>query len=279
MRTGFNSEFLKDENGRVIAVNLGSDYCAEHEWGIASLRKLLGVADDEKIFGIERRRITRVSEGEVLFLDEPQRKKRGTTTLMVACGVNFYVQGGKPPYAIQPIRSRWNRETQKSETLEYAPLTCAWSESDLGIHAETPEDRENLREIYQAMVRGDAALWLGGGEVFENAGLIIGIISRIPEKHKETMRLMDEDHYRRKQAAASTGIEEKLKKAGKRWFALSPRWSHGIKSTNQSTRHSVVFWLNPMDQHLNNSGWFSVEDLEQWIEGKGPIPKTKEAAQ
>jgi hypothetical protein len=31
--------------------------------------------------------------------------------------------------------------------------------------------------------------------------------------------------------------------------------------------------FNPSLLKDNDSGWFTVEQLEEWIEGKGPIPK------
>jgi hypothetical protein len=65
-----------------------------------------------------------------------------------------------------------------------------------------------------------------------------------------------------------------LTKAKKKWFALSPKWSGEIKSTVNgeiNTQFDVIFWLNPMDQHTNNAGWWTVEQLMQWGEGKGPV--------
>ena len=77
-------------------------------------------------------------------------------------------------------------------------------------------------------------------------------------------------------SAAATGIEEVLKKAGKRYYALSPRWAASIKGTKNGeveTKYGVVFWLNPCDQYKNNYGHFTVEELQQWAKGEGPIPK------
>jgi hypothetical protein len=39
-----------------------------------------------------------------------------------------------------------------------------------------------------------------------------------------------------------------------------------------------MYFLNPMRQQENNFGWFTVEELEQWMEGKGPIPGKKKAS-
>jgi hypothetical protein len=66
-------------------------------------------------------------------------------------------------------------------------------------------------------------------------------------------------------------LEKKLREAGKKWFALSPRWA----TEKHNTEHSVVFWLNPMEQRTNNSGLYTVEELLLWAENKGPIVRSK----
>ena len=48
---------------------------------------------------------------------------------------------------------------------------------------------------------------------------------------------------------------------------------YGIDGGLQENKKEVIFWLNPMDQHNNNWGWFTVEDLKKWAKGKGKIPK------
>lgn len=63
---------------------------------------------------------------------------------------------------------------------------------------------------------------------------------------------------------AATGVEAKLKAAGKRWYALSPR---------RFDDGRLMAWLNPMEQHEYNYGWFSIADLEMWAQGKGPVIK------
>ena len=59
-----------------------------------------------------------------------------------------------------------------------------------------------------------------------------------------------------------------MEKAGKKYFALSPRWKDDNKK-------EVIFWLNPYHQDIDNFGWFTVEDLKDWAKGKGKIPMKK----
>lgn len=39
------------------------------------------------------------------------------------------------------------------------------------------------------------------------------------------------------------------------------------------TKYAIVFWLNPWEQRIHHSGWFTVEELELWAENKGPVMK------
>jgi len=53
MRKGsLDLAIYKDENGNLQGVSLGFDFCAEHEWGIKTLRNKLGM--DDNIIGIDR---------------------------------------------------------------------------------------------------------------------------------------------------------------------------------------------------------------------------------
>lgn len=84
-------------------------------------------------------------------------------------------------------------------------------------------------------------------------------------------------------AAKVTGIENRIARrrdsAGKggryfpdySYFALVPAWVGDKK--RQDTSHGVYFWLNPMHQDRYNSGWFTVEELDEWLEGRGPVMK------
>ena len=93
------------------------------------------------------------------------------------------------------------------------------------------------------------------------------------------MKDADKDAKRLQKADLKTGVKKKLEKAGKRYFACSPKWANEIKSTADGkieTKHDVIYWLNPMEQNIHNFGWYTVEDLEEWIEDKGKVPMTEE---
>ena len=109
---------------------------------------------------------------------------------------------------------------------------------------------------------------------------MLAVVSRLPKEIVDSMEAQSRDAEALKKAADKTGIVKRLEKAKESrprasgwtrpfsYYALSPRWT-------DDTKKSVVFWLNPMDQENNSSGWFTVQDLDDWIAGKGKIPKTK----
>ena len=47
------------------------------------------------------------------------------------------------------------------------------------------------------------------------------------------------------------------------------------KEERKHTKYEVVFWLNPQEQQIYDANWYTVEQLDQWAKGEGPVIKTK----
>jgi len=245
-----------------MGITLGSDHCGEHECGIKGIHQTLGILEPKEICGIERRRIGKVNSSELVFLDEPTKKKSGQTILIIGETYQTNLSSKNLPSALKGNKNSTN-------------LICAWGANSIGICAKRPEDRVALRSIYEALKSGDLAVWLGGAGPFQNAGLALGIISQVSEEHKKTMMDSDLDFIALAKASLETGIKELLDKAEKKFYTLSPRWANTIKSTSRGelkTIHKVIYWLNPLDQHQNNYGYYTVEELRKWAKDEGPIP-------
>ncbi len=243
-----------------VGINLAADYTAEHEWGIDDLKRLLGVNVQGGFlnalvpkYGIDKRRVTSVqyvtldAVGTDLFLrvEAESQRKYGPTT----------------ENAVKRCSYRYN---------DASDFRGAWSGDDLGIVASSSETKDQLTDVFNAMKVDDVAIWLGGGGVFENAGLKLVIISKLPQEIKDQLTAADHDRELLLRAADKTGIEKKIKKAGLEVFALSPQWAKG-----KNTKHDVVYWLNPCGQASYKTGLFTVEDLELWCQGKGPVVRTE----
>ena len=65
----------------------------------------------------------------------------------------------------------------------------------------------------------------------------------------ELLRLFDE-------------VKLALQDQGKEWHSLE-RW--------QWMEGGIKFWLNPNEQDLYNSSWFSIDDLIAWSHDAGPV--------
>lgn len=254
MRKTQKSKFLLDKE-KIVGIDLGADFCAEHEWGIEQLRNQLGIPKDP------------IEEG-TLGLDGRKTKEFPSKSFAIA-----EVDGYKLLVFHDHVK-HWNNFSHISEELRLKNdihLSAAWDESSFAIAIKGKED-EFLRRLFAAFEKKDVAIWLGGGGIFANAGLVIVIASLISAKYKDAILKGDEKRKRLADAVLTTGIKEKLDKVGKGYFAgkgylaLSPRWTD-----DQET--SIEFWLNPCDQQNDNYGWFTLQNILDWIEGKGPIPK------
>lgn len=294
MRRGNDFGWLKDEAGRMVGLNLGADFTSEHEWGVKKTQQAFGLIHTETNFGIARRTVT-VLPGQTrsIFKDavlEPQFafEKFGTKKDPEAALVFSYNGALRHINGLKRVKGAWvdtelrlqsvkdeNRMRASHPEWTYGMQT-AWDDGSFGVHVRGKENVALLEEVWTAFQAKDAAIWLGGGGVFQRAGLVLGILSRLPAAGLENLRAGDEDYYKLGLAKKATGIEEILTAAGKRWYALTPGWK--LKSTRLGevqTEHPVMFFLNPCEQQKYDSGWFTVEQLKEWAKDEGPVVKKK----
>lgn len=277
MRRGMDNGWVV-EGDKLIGLSLGADYCAEHEWGIADLKWALGIdgskpkysqekAKYTKPHGIERRRISK-HDNIRLFEHKDQ--------VIVICEDSWIVKRFEENIEKHGIDKVWKDYRPRELGLwGDETLATAWDGGSFGILAKG-DDANRLRELFKEIEANNVAIWNGGrSNPFQNGGLIIAIIDRVPAEHVEAMRAADEDAEKLQAASEATGIHKRLADAGKGFYACSASWfTPDFKPKNQTkeTTHPVIFFLNPREQDENNSGWFTVEELDQWIKGEGPIP-------
>lgn len=255
MRRSFQgTQFMFDDNNNFVGVSLGADYCAEHEWGIEELKNMFGLPNncfEKKIFGIEARRNSQVQN--LYFSDIPR-----VGSLLIC------YRSWNENITINELYKQWKNQLYFGQDEN---LVCTWDSKSFAILVKK-ENKKYLEELYNAFQKKDIAFGLGKSNPFGGGGLIITIISKLPKNVLKEMKQEDEDYYNLQKAAEKTGIYDILKKAGKKYFALSPRWK-------DETKKEVIFWLNPMQQHIHNFGWFSVDTLKLWAKDQGPIMMKK----
>jgi hypothetical protein len=263
MRCGDKPSFLENKKGEFLGVNLSSDFCAEHEWGIKDLKRDFGV-DVTNGYGIDRRIIRRIPP-------EPTGDY-GHALRFFEAGKNWCLAyaglGNLKELAEKGCTSELRMRDAGQYIKESDSIGGAWDGGTFGVLVR-PKDRGKLEELHEAFKRLDVVITFAAGFFIENPGLCLLIASKVDEETKDKLTEIDKDHERLLKAAEETTIEKHLKRSGKDWFALEPHWiSDNLK---KRSRHKVMFWLNPMEQHIHNAGWFTVEDLLAWSEGKGRI--------
>ena len=260
MRRAYNDVQLVESDGKFIGVSLGYDHCAEHEWGINGINRDFGIQG------------------------KPTRDCLGydcrKTTKFVFENMLHFECGGVETLAYQrwwhkPVKAPSELELYKGEQI-----AAAWDEGSFGVALR--DNRKLLDELLKAFVDTNVLVFTAGRcNPFGGSGLSLLIADRVPSQHWEDARQADTDTLDLQDASAATGIIHKLDSVDsdeKRWhgkrcgyYACSPAWA----SDKKNTKYNVVYWLNPVDQKNNNHGWFTVEELEQWIDGTGPVPKGK----
>jgi hypothetical protein len=275
----FTSDIIEAEDGRksggrVIAINLGSDFCAEHEWGIGGIKGSFGISDKPE---------RRDHGGDLVGADV-------CTVTKVPDELKFFKDLDGYAYLLFTDSFHYTEEEDLTaanfnDMLEVRgdeELSTAWSNGSFGIRMKNDAlgiGTTVLGQIYDAFTRCDVMIFLGGGQGIGNSGLILAIRSRVPEDSLDKMREAHESHLNLIEAVEKTSVEEKLRAAGKEFYALSPRWVSGFQlDDGVTTEHPVLFWLNPMEQDQNNYGWYTIEQLLEWIEDEGPIPKNSSKA-
>jgi hypothetical protein len=243
---------------QVTALYLPADFVSEHEWGIKGLQNMFGI-DEKAAPGIARRTINNV----------PQKlcyKRWSQKALLV---LDRY-QDFNNDESLAKIANRY------SCLSSHKAINAAWSDNAFGVLTTCEQNSDYLQAIYEAIQRKDVAVYIGGGSrnPFNRGGLLIAVVSAVPQEQLDQLRNHDEDADKLAAADESTGIKNKIHHS--KYFALSPKWlTPNFKSNNRdvSSKYPVIYWLNPTRQDKNNFGWFTVEELELWLEGKGPIPK------
>lgn len=277
---------LIEVNDVVIGVVLGANYTAEHEMGIRPLLQTLNIDPDARFL-----------EGRSMTAPCSERYKQ----LGYQKTNTYYPGGGKrikateKALALVPLSGFGSEaDTAKMHGDRYtqdADLAGAWDGREFCLIGWTDKGHASVRLIAEGLEQGDLAVWLGGngGNPFARSGLVIARTSMVPTEQRETMRQADQAQLDLTAAAEATGIHAKLTKINmaqvdtsrrfafqerpRGYHALRPRMIDKDEMTKRKTKHPVIFFLNPFAQERYNHGWFTVEDLEQWIAGTGPVLK------
>jgi hypothetical protein len=260
--------WLVNEAGQFAGVALGYDFVAEHEDSTRRIFRAFGMELPEFPVGVEARRITRTSTSlrfaEYMWKGRDRRRKgRPAALLMFTSSYAWETRSLEDLIRYNELGFYGDGDSSEAQDI-----ACSWMDDEFGIHVRGAENVERLRALSQAFETLDVCVGLpGGGGFVGRKGLSFVLLSQVDEKTAHNIRERDLAARRLEDAVVATGIREKLKSAGRGYFALAPTWE------NPEKEEGVKFFLNPHDQKRCNSGWFTVPELEQWAAGAGPVVK------
>jgi hypothetical protein len=261
MRRANGAEAVKSEDGTIYAINLGADFCAEHEWGVKRLRSIMGIPENEPRTGLNYHS-AKVGVGDNLMSFVSKK-----THFLVLDGVLSYYQNDKKrlgelkEYYVKGARElgfiTW-RGDKKPQVL-----ATAWDEGSFGIVIGKDADVELKTfgvKLAEAIGSGDYSVWFGGngGNPFSRSGLVVAITSLVPQDVKDYMTQAYKELAQLEADDAATGVKQLLAAKGKKYYACSPQ---------RQADGSIKYFLNPQEQRTNNFGWFTVQELTDWANG------------
>lgn len=265
MRRGYQEFGIIEENGIFYGISLGWDFCAEHEWGIKDLKRLLGINDTK--LGVEGRTITK--NDEVIFVKDKKQALLRTKPW-----------GYKESDKLKDLLSRelyiYSGDDKK--------IATAWSGSDFGVLVEGKENIEKLEELYNNFKKNNIVIasLKGVVPVFSNSSLSLLIKDRLPQEALENMYNVDKkaiDLVDYEKEIGVTKLKEKVRgngyKGEKYFCACSPKWidyenkgNREVLKKKLGTKYDIQFWINYSDDD-NNYGWYTAEEIIKWLSTPG----------
>jgi len=236
-----------DASGRARGALLGFDFCSEHEWGIKGILEQFGIPEKTRALGVNRRRVRQVPEN-LLWAGRGIREG-------ILLPDRFTAAYEKD------VQSFYWRTLHLSEARG---LKAAWDESAFIVTSNHKDEISLLREVHDAIRRKDAAVGIFSPHrnPFGGAGLGLVVVSRMDAETLKLWKDTDREHQLLQKAKRDSGIEGILRRAGRKYFALSPRLDKD---------GTVVYWLNPYDDDKAKPGWYSLQELKDWAGGRGRV--------
>lgn len=274
--------WLTDDSGKLIGISLGADFCAEHEHGVKGLRALTGTPlNTFSMVGMEEYLKMDAAERSkmVLGIDSISTTKapkmtyveymlptKGTKIKTRAAYLHMSTYDGSYTKPRDNDAQFYDLPGDSNYAKYGKDMVTSWSEDGLLIHVLGEENIAKLRTLFKGF--NDCNIIFGGAVSAWNRksgrGLSLGLRSEMTQEFKDSLMASDLAKVKLYEHIESIGIIKRLQEAKCGWYALAPQvFDDG----------TLKFFLNPQAQRENNSGWMTVQDLEDWIVGEGKIPK------
>lgn len=304
MRKAYHDYGLIEIDNKFIGVSLGYDHCAEHEWGIKDTKRICGIPESNKDnMGVKSRTITKCPT--LVFR---HGSYQGAKHALLFTGSRYNTDEENAKYTPRDFEKyperilsdvewdiKWNRDKRNKNNQREVrePVITAWSDGDFGIAVLGDKETEQLAELYEAFKACNvtiAVTKLHGKNPFAGSSLCLLITDRIPQETVDQMYAADKEFYDREDYEEKIGMKEIISKYGNKngyhglhyFMACSPKWinyedaaAREITKAKNDTEYDIQYWVNYSDDD-DNYGWFTVEEIREWLTGNKKLKKIKE---
>jgi hypothetical protein len=269
MRAATNNYGLIIEENEVVGISLGYDFTAEHEGGIRTLKDLLNTKEinfekqkkkiNKKSLGIEARRI---KSTEHLYTGEFSYNKEKYYYFLIA-QIYGLIEGNRISNFVKKSMS-----SQLESMIEKEGVATAWSDSDLCF---VVKDKIIVDHFKTEMERSNLLIGtFGSTNPFSNNSLTLLRETGVPQEIKDELLRVDVESIELMKVDDATGIKKELEEKQNQWHQEHPHsfdspWNYIALRPHFTEKRSLMYWLNPSNQKLVNFGWYTVEQLREWL--------------
>lgn len=289
------------DDDKFIGVSLGHDYCAEHEWGIADIKRNFGMPEgSSKNMGIRNRTITKNIKN-LIFIEETHKKIKYAILYTASDWRTPEEAQNDLPYALKDYVKdiQWNMEWQlKNPPREGRkpkdPIVTAWDGGGFGIGVMGEKEVQYLKDLYEAFKNKDVAITiinLMPKNPFSNSSLSLLIASRLPQEILTNMYNADKEYYDRVDYEEKIGMTKIKAKYGNKnghdkknyYMACSAKWidyddaeARERKKKEHNTKFDIIYWINYSDDD-NTHGYYTVEEIREWLTGSKKLSEIRKS--
>lgn len=285
-------------DNKFVGISLGHDYCAEHEWGITEMKSLFGIPEDSsKNMGIKSRVITTCPRS-LIFKEEIFKKQKCAILFTQAHSWLKDVEIETLPDALEDYKRdiefniKYYSEHPSRQPKD--PMICAWNSSSFGVGVMGEKEVVYLKELYDAFLNENIAIAtinLAPNNPFSNNSLSLLIVDRLPQEALDNMYNADKEYYSRVDYEKKIGMTKIKEKYSNKngcdklhyYMACSAKWIDYKDAINREkckkelkTKYDIHYWINYSDDD-NNSGWYTVEEIKEWLTGNKKLTEIRKA--
>lgn len=240
MRRSPVAEFIEKDN-ILCGIRFNSDFVAEHEEGIQAIKDKLKL--DETKIGIEKRIINHflnIGKIENIYF---------ITTVTDEEHINQYLNSYKGSDNF--TKAMWDKNNFLFFTTE----------------------EKKAQELFPKLAGQKPTALL------TSRGISLLLLDFIPEDEINSLKEIDKETIIVHNLEKEDGLKDLLRKRNQEWRELygtsSAPWEF-IALSPRLGLTGLTYWLNPGNQQHINYGWYKKKDILQFLDGKGPIPKSQD---